>query len=88
MVCVASFSDQTLSPVIVLEATCHLLRSGGIVFIAEMWLASGELFSFLVAFLSSNPKIHATLSKIDCIIHFVFLSILILIFFYYYLFCF
>jgi len=28
MMCVASFSDQTLSPVIVLEATCHLLRSG------------------------------------------------------------
>ena len=78
----AFFSDQTLSLVIVLEATCHLLRSGGIVFIAEMWLASGELFSFLVAFLSSNPKIHATLSKINCIIHFVFLSILVLNFFF------
>jgi hypothetical protein len=29
MMCLASFSDQILSPVIMLEATFHLLRSGG-----------------------------------------------------------
>ena len=42
----------------------------------------------LLSFLSYNLEIHASSLKIDCVLLFIYLSILVLIFFYYFLFCF